>query len=268
VRRVKKLSEATTKVSQGDFNEQISTRGHDELSKLTDNFNIMVRELKQNEYLSKEFAQNFSHELKTPISAIKGYAELISDGNLSKEEIENYSGIIVLEAIRLANLSKSMLQLSYLDSTTIVKREDTYNMAEQIREILQTLQPQWEAKNIALNLVLADGNIISNKELTYQIWMNLIDNAIKYTPVNGSVDILLEKREAAIHFEITNDGQGIAVPDQDKIFHLFFIGHPNLDNKSSGVGLALTKRMVEKMGGTISFNSVPNLKTTFMVDLR
>lgn len=267
VRRVKKLSAAMTKVSNGDYYVQLPVTGKDELASLTKNFNTMASELQGNEYLNKEFIRDFSHEFKTPVSAIKGYADLIAEGNLSKEETEEYSKIIASESARLANLSKTMLQLSYLDSKAIIKYEDAFNMAEQIRSVIQMMQLQWEAKGIEFNLFLEDIHLLSNKEFTYQIWLNLIDNAIRYTPENGKIDILLQKRQKLVHFEITDYGSGIADKDKPNIFHLFFVEEKMRNKKSSGVGLAIAKKITDKMNGSISFESIENKHTTFMVDL-
>jgi len=267
VRRVKKLSDAMTKVTNGDYYVQLPVHGKDELSSLTKNFNTMVNELQGNEYLNKDFIRDFSHEFKTPVSAIKGYADLIAEGNLSKEETEEYSKIIANESTRLATLSKSMLQLSILDSKAIIKYEDNFNMAEQIRSVIQMMQLQWEVKGIEFNLFLEDVHLLSNKEFTYQIWLNLIDNAIRYSPQNGKIDILFQKRQQVVHFEITDYGSGISDKDKPNIFHLFFVEEKMRNQQNSGVGLAIAKKITDKLNGTIAFESIPNLHTTFSVDL-
>ncbi len=267
VKRVKKLSEATREVAQGNYDIHLIQEGKDEISSLTKDFNTMVESLKSNAYLSKEFVRNFSHEFKTPISAIKGYAELIALGNLSKEELEEYSKIIIEESTRLSGLSKNMLQISYLDSTKIIKKEDTYNLAEQIRSVIQLMQLEWEEKRIEFNLELSEFKIKSNKELTYQIWKNLIENAIHYSHEHGKIDIKLIQTDLGMTFTIQDYGTGIKVENQPHLFQPFFIADETRSKKSTGLGLSITKKIVEMLGGKITFESVEQKYTLFEVKL-
>jgi len=227
----------------------------------------MIQELKANEYLNKEFVRNFSHEFKTPISAIKGYAELIQSGNLTPEEIVEYSKIIATESSRLSNLSKNMLQLSILDSTSIVKTDQEFNVSEQIRSVIQMLQLSWEQKKLELNLELDEVHITSNKELTYQIWKNLIDNAINYSKINQNLDISIKSEKNEMIFSITNYGLGISLDEQTHIYDLFYVVEKSRNQTSSGIGLSITKRIVEKLNGSIEVKSQVNEFTTFKVIL-
>jgi signal transduction histidine kinase len=267
VRRIRKLSEATQAVAKGDFNLQLSDVGSDELSKLATNFNLMVQELRANEYLSKEFVRNFSHEFKTPISSIRGYAELIAQGNLTENEVADYSQIIASESARLSNLAKNMLQLSMLDAKHIAIKTESFHLAEQIRRVIQTLQFAWEEKNLEFNLDLAELSIDSNPELTHQVWHNLVENAISHSPMNGVIDIGLRQTEHGIEFTVSDHGPGIALEDQPHVFQLFFVAERTRKLTSSGIGLSVTKRIVDKLGGTISFESVPDTHTTFVIRL-
>jgi len=268
IKRIINLSEATKIVAKGNFDIKIKVIGDDEISKLTNNFNKMAEELKANEYLSKNFVRNVSHEIKTPISSIKGYAELIAAGKLSENELKEYANIIVNETERLSKLSKSMLQLSLLDSTVIIKKEDNFNVAEQIRNILQLMQVEWENKGIDFDLMLNEIYIVSNKELTYQIWQNLISNAIKFSNINGKISIKLVEVDKGIIFEITDYGIGISEENNDKIFQQFFIENKTINKQGSGLGLTITKNIVEKLEGNIKVISIKGEKTTFIVELK
>ncbi len=267
INRVRTLSVATKQVAQGNFDIYISSKGKDELSSLAIDFNRMACELKANEYINKEFVRNFSHEFKTPISAIKGYAELIASGNPSSEEIIEYSAIIARESSRLASLSKNMLQLSILDSTSIVKIDQEFNVAEQIRNVIQMMQLAWEEKQLELNLDIEEINIESNKELTYQIWKNLVENAIKYSSNGQKLDISLKNEGHHIIFEITNYGIGIPENDQEHIYDLFYVVEKSRNQASSGIGLSITKRIIEKLNGEISLVTQVDQYTTFKVIL-
>ncbi|MBU1093736.1 MAG: HAMP domain-containing histidine kinase [Firmicutes bacterium] len=267
INRIRSLSIATKQVAHGNFDIHIESKGRDELSSLSDDFNQMILELRANEYLNKEFVRNFSHEFKTPISAIKGYAELIQTGNLTPEEIVEYSEIIATESSRLSNLSKNMLQLSILDSTSIVKTDQDFNVSEQIRSVIQMLQLSWEEKKLELNLELDEVHITSNKELTYQIWKNLIDNAINYSSVNQKLDVSIKADKSEMIFSITNYGIGISPEEQSHIYDLFYVVEKSRHQTSSGIGLSITKRIVEKLKGKIEVNSQVNEFTTFKVTL-
>lgn len=266
VRRVRKLNAAIIDIEKGNYDVSIHVEGHDEIATLANNLSLMAKELQANEYLNKDFARNVSHEFKTPLSSIKGYAELIQTGNLSKAETDEYSDIIIQEIDRLAKLSRDLLQISLLDSVNIVKKDDSFSVDEQIRQVLQLTQIEWERKQLEFDLNLEEITIQGNKELTFQIWQNLIANAIKFTPESGKIAIDLHERDG-VRFEIKDTGIGIAEADQKQIFNQFFITDKARNQSGTGLGLSITKKIVEKIGGRIFFESQSGLGTTFTVVL-
>lgn len=267
VRRVKNVSNATCLVAKGNTDVHIIEQGNDEISVLIRNFNKMVAELQSNQYLNKEFARNYSHELKTPLSTIKGYAELIEMGNLSTAEIKEYSAIIVKESQRLANMSSVMMQISLLDSTTIIAKDDHFNVGEQIRNLIALMQVTWEAKKIIFDLELDDVKITSNKALLFHVWENIVSNAINFSPIGGQIDIVVKEVNNNLKVMIKDHGVGISKEDINNIFNLFFISGQNKSGKSNGIGLTLAKKAVERLGGTISVTSETAEPTTFIVTL-
>jgi len=265
VRRLSILNRATKEVMKGNYQSEIIVLQNDEISDLIMSFNKMTKSLRSNEYLNKEFVRNFSHELKTPLSAIKGYADLIDDPNTSTEDIKDYAKIISNEANRLSSLSKNMLQVSLVDAQNIIAKNDTFNVAEQIRNVIQLMQLDWEKKNIELNIDMEEIEITSNEEFTFQVWTNLISNAIRFSKDNSQIQIKLEELGDTIRFDIINQGH-ILKEDQEKIFDLFYVAKESRTNQSSGVGLTLTKKIIKKLGGDISFTSENEL-VTFTVNL-
>ena len=257
ISRVKKLNEATQDVIRGDFEAQLHDPLRDEVSELTNNFSKMLEELKNNEYLSKEFVRNFSHELKTPLAAIQGYAELLHTNNLSDQERDEYTSIIVEETKRLSSLSTNMLLISQIDSTKIVPKQDEYNIAEQIRNVLQLMQLDWERKRLEFDINMKDTTILSNKELTYQIFTNLINNAIKFTEEGKTISITMDKKDDLIHLSVSNPGY-LGQKDLEQIFEPFYMKDKTRKGNSSGVGLALTKKILQKLGGSIDVYSQNN----------
>jgi len=271
ITRVRRLNNAASEVIKGNFDIHIEDKGHDELSHLTNTFNTMTAELKANEYLSKQFVRNVSHEFKTPIASIKGYAELIEkQGDNPQPDIikmKKFAGIIMEESDRLVTLSKSILQLSLLDSTTLIKKEDTVSVAEQIRTILVLMQKAGEDKDIDIELDLQEFNIATNEQLVHQVWLNLISNAIKFSNHGGKIIITLKKNEKGLRFEIKDNGVGIKDEDKDKIFSQFFMADKSRNTEGSGLGLSIVKRIVEKLGGDIDFESKEEQGTKFIVNL-
>lgn len=253
IKRVKNLNEATKSVMQGDFETTITDNKFDEVSELTNNFNQMVQELKANEYVNKEFVRNFSHELKTPISAIKGYAELVQSETLSEEEKQQYTKIIIDESERLSNLSKNMLLISQIDNQVIVPKNDTFNMTELFRNVVQLQQLDWEEKNIEFEFDVEDITITSNKELMYQVFQNLLSNAIRFSDLNDTIKVTINQIEQPV-FIIENKGE-LTEEEQSKIFDLFYIKDKSRSSKSNGIGLTLTKKIIDKLEGTISVES-------------
>lgn len=264
-KRMARLNRATKEVIQGNYDIEIEERENDEISELIRNFNTMTKELKSNDYQNKEFVRNFSHELKTPLSAIKGYSDLIINADLSMEEQIEYINIISNEAERLTELSRNMLLISSVDANVIVPKFDEFNVSEQIRNVIQLTQLSWEERKIEFDILLPDKIIISNKELLYQVWINLLSNAIKFSPLEGVIKIELEIKEEELVFTFSNKGT-IEVEDLEKVFDLFFIIEKSRTTNSSGVGLTLTKKIVNKLDGSIKALSNNNF-VTFIVNI-
>jgi len=254
LKRIVELSNATSKVIDGNYDFTLEMKQNDEISDLTNNFNKMVKELQSNEYLNKEFIRNISHELKTPLSAIHGYAELINTSTLTPEEVKEYSYIIASESKRLSLLAKAILQISLIESQSIINYGDEFKISDQIRNVIQLMQLDWEGKNIEFDLELNESKVNSNKEITYQMWTNLISNAIKFSPNGSKIRISLENTENHISFKISNPGS-ISSENQMKIFNLFYMTEKSENRDSNGVGLTLVSKIINKLDGTISVSS-------------
>ena len=271
VTRIRKLNNATKEVAKGNFDIKLNPKGRDELSELAESFNKMSAELKANEYLSKDFIRNVSHEFKTPISVIRAYGELLDAeadaGKIDKAVIKEYADIIVKESDRLTSMSKSIIQLSLLDSTTIIKKDDNFNPAEQIRDILRLMQVKWSDKNIILDLQLEEITITNNEQLLYQVCQNLISNAIKFSNEGGTLKISLAAHEQGFRFEIQDNGVGIKKEDKEQIFTHFFVADKSRNTEGSGLGLSIVKKIIDKLDGQITFESEEGKGAKFTVIL-
>jgi len=181
--------------------------------------------------------------------------------------MKKFAGIIMEESDRLVTLSKSILQLSLLDSTTLIKKEDTVSVAEQIRTILVLMQKAGEDKDIDIELDLEEFNTATNEQLVHQVWLNLISNAIKFSNHGGKIIISLKKTDKGLRFKIKDNGIGIKDEDKDKIFSQFFMADKSRNTEGSGLELSIVKRIVEKLGGDIDFESKEEQGTKFIVNL-
>jgi signal transduction histidine kinase len=267
VKPIKAISKASVEVAGGKFDVRIQHKGKDEISDLVKNFNIMVQELKANEYLHKEFVSSVSHEFKTPLSSIHGFGKLLKKEDLSLREREEYTDIIIEETERLSNLSSNLLRLSKLDHQAIQHRRDTFDLDEQIRRVILLLQNQWESKLIELSVDLEEISYTGDEELLQQIWLNLMVNAIKFTPEKGTIKIMLESRDNRVYFSIIDNGIGISASDQKRIFERFYKADKSRTKSGTGLGLSIAKKIAEIHGGKITVESEPGKGSVFCVEL-
>lgn len=267
IKQIKQITEAIKKVASGDFNVKLETNRKDEIQELVDNFNIMVKDLESIECLQKEFIDNVSHEIKTPISSIQGFAELLKDENLTQEEKEEYANIIIEESNRLLNLSTNMLKLSKLQNQNKIVKKEQIDIAEQIRKAISLLEPKWSKKEITFNVSLEEKYFFGDEELIFQVWVNLIDNAIKYSEENSKIDITLKEVEHYIEVRIKDYGKGMKEDDLKKIFSRFYQIDKSHSSEGSGLGLAIVKRIIELSEGIIEVSSKENEGTTMIVKL-
>lgn len=264
VRRIRELNDAMTEVAKGDFETTVDVRGNDELSQLTESFNTMAQELKMNAFLSKDFARYVSHEFKTPLSVIRNYAEITQDDAEQPEAAENME-IIISEVERLTCLSKDILELCKLDSTTIIEKKERFSPAAQLRTVILDFQLLWGEKELEILPELEEFEITSNEALLLCVWQNIIGNAIKFTERGGRISVSLTKTDDSLVCEIADNGVGISDEEKEHIFIPFYSGNRFRNKDGSGLGLSLSQKIVEKLGGTISFESELGKGTTFTV---
>ncbi|MEH6956585.1 HAMP domain-containing sensor histidine kinase [Neobacillus drentensis] len=262
-----RISDAAKAVSKGDFSIKVIQQSDDEIGTLAKNFNLMTEELNNMEYLRKDFISSVSHEFKTPIASIKGFAELLQNKNLSDEEFRTYTNIIIEETKRLSHLSSNMMRLSKLDNQRIPESVKIFSLDEQIRKTLVLLEEKWTSKNLTLEINLDQISYTGDEALIQHIWLNLIENAIKFSKEEGQIFINAKKFTNHIYVEIKDEGIGISNQDQARIFEKFFQADLSHSKEGSGLGLAIVKKIVEICRGEIQFVSGLGRGTTFKVHL-
>lgn len=186
---IRELSRATREIAAGNFDVRVSIKKDrvEEFGELQRNFNTMAAQLKSNEYLRKDFISNVSHELKTPLSIMNGYAQLLAEGGLTEGEEREYARLIADEAQRLTELTGNMLRLSRIDHREIQPRAETFPLGEQLRRAIVQLEPRWSAAGLEMDADIQDVDYTGDPELLYQIWTNLLDNAIKFSNPGGHI---------------------------------------------------------------------------------
>ncbi|WP_235728238.1 sensor histidine kinase [Metabacillus indicus] len=267
VKPIKALSKASVEVAKGNFEINIPVKGKDEISDLVKNFNVMVKELKANEYLHKEFVSSVSHEFKTPLSSIHGFGKLLKKKDLSLKEREEYTDIVIEESERLSNLSANLLRLSKLEHQAIQYKQNTFDLDEQIRRVILLLQNQWEKKDLHLTINLDKAVFTGDEELLQQVWLNLLINAIKFTPDQGTIEIELHSNADHISFSIADTGIGISESDQKRIFERFYKADKSRTKTGTGLGLSIVKKIVDIHGGKITVESELGRGSVFYVEL-
>lgn len=267
LKHVREFIEVTEKVSRGDFSVRLRIKHPPEFKVLSENFNKMTEELGGIEVLRTDFINNFSHEFKTPIISIKGFAEILKDDSLSKEERDEYLEIIIEESKRLSTLATNVLNLSKIETQTILKDKQRFNIGEQIRQSILLLDSEFQSKNILLDINIDDYYIRGNKEMLNQVWVNLFVNSIKFNKKNGMISIDMRKKEDSIFISITDTGVGISEESINKIFDRFYQGDRSHATKGNGLGLSIVKKIIDLHGGTIKCESILSKGSKFIIAL-
>ena len=258
------------RLADGDFKARIHfgkpISAHPSFQEIERSFNKAAEELEQTEVLRGDFINNFSHEFKTPIVSIAGFAKLLRRGNLTPEQQEEYLAVIEEESLRLAQMATSVLDLTKIENQTILTNVSRFNVSEQVRSAILLLEEKWTKKNLEFNFRIGEFEICANEELLKHVWINLLDNAVKFSEEYGYIDILVEEKDGKIAVAISNTGKPIPPESMKRIFNKFYQADESHSSQGSGIGLAIVKKVVELHQGTVSVQSSPDL-TTFTVEL-
>lgn len=264
---INKLITATKELSNGNFDIQINFDHPKELKELSNSFNNMAKELGSVELLRSDFVNNFSHEFKTPIVSLRGFAKLLKNDNLTYEEKEEYLDIIISESDRLATLATNILNLSNIENKTINTSRNNFDLSEQIRQSILLLEPKWSNKDIEINIDLDETSYIGNEELLKQVWINLIDNSIKFINGKGKIDIQLMSFNDSKIFKIKDTGIGMNSETKNHIFDKFYQGDTSHITAGNGLGLTMVKKIIDLHNGNIEIKSQLNKGTIITVTL-
>lgn len=264
----RELSRAMNKVSEGDFSIRLETKSNlREVRETYANFNTMTKTISDIEILQNDFVSNVSHEFKTPIGAIEGYAMLLQESNISEEDRERYVDRIMFNTNRLSDLVGNILLLSKVENQAVNGKQVTFRLDEHIRKAILLLEAKWEEKAVEFDVELDEIKYYGGESILLHVWTNLIGNAIKFGPKNGTIRISLHKEEHNIVFSIEDQGPGIRQEDIPHLFEKFYQGDSSHKEEGNGLGLALVKQIVEFEKGEIRVENMSGGGCRFTVIL-
>ena len=266
------LAEATEQVSNGDFSVYVPTIHTadrlDYLDVMILDFNRMVEELGSVETLKTDFVSNVSHEMKTPISVIKNYAELLQTGKGTEEERQEYARNIEEAAVRLSDLISNILRLNKLENQRIDPEIESYDLGGQLEECILHYEELWDEKDLELEVDMEEKALVqADRSLMEMVWNNLLSNAIKFTEPGGSVSIRQTTSADHVEVAVTDTGCGMSRENVRHIFDKFYQGDTSHSKEGNGLGLALVQRILTLMNGEISVVSEKGKGSTFTVRL-
>ena len=261
------LCEGIKHLADGDFDYKIPIKKNSSLANVYENFNKMSEELRSVQILRNDFINSYSHEFKTPIASINGFAELLLERTLSDVEKEEYLKIIIEETNRLSKLATNTILLSRLSSQQIITDTEEYDLGEQIRQCSILLSKKWMEKNIEYTCALPSVLYRGNRQLMQHLWLNLISNAVEHTPYNGEIAISLQDNETEIIMNIADNGEGMSKDTLKHLFDPYFQADASRSSKGLGLGLSIARRIAELCSGSITVESAIGKGSLFTVTL-
>ncbi len=265
-----KITEAMQQIASGNYHTRLEMKPplsrHPTVRMFVDNFNTMAEELERTEILRSDFINGFSHEFKTPIVSIAGFAKLLKRKNLTDAQRAEYIDIIEEESLRLSEMATNTLTLTRIENQVILTDVKPFNLSEQIRGCVLLLEKKWQAKGVEWDLGFDEVTVAGNEEFLKQVWINLLDNAIKFCDMGGAISVGIEQKGQGALVFVSNPGPQIAEDERERIFHKFYQTDTARAIEGTGIGLAIVKAIVDLHGGTVSVRCENGI-TTFTVEL-
>ncbi|MGZ4134385.1 MAG: sensor histidine kinase, partial [Tumebacillaceae bacterium] len=264
-RPVQEMSMIARRMAKGDFSRKANVRSLDEVGELALAFNHMAEELSELESMRREFVAHASHELRSPLTSIRGFVQAMLDGTIPPEDARPFLERIHKESQRLGNLVDELLTLSSLENDDGQDRMQAHSsLAFAVREAVETLHPLMLEKGIDLQCKIDDVQVRGESERIVQIVINLLSNAIRFSHEQGKIEIHVRQEAGMGRVEVIDQGIGIPQEDVERVFERFY----KVDKArtsiqgGTGLGLAIAKRIAELYGGTIGLRSAWGQGTT------
>ena len=263
---VKKLIRGMTRLANGHFEERMQFREMSAMKEVGDAFNALASELQNTEMLRSDFVNNFSHEFKTPIVSIRGFARILQRPDLTEAQRQEYLSVIVDESTRLSNMATNVLNLTKIEKQSILTNKQEFNLSEQLRRCILLLEKKWADKQLKLAAEFPEYMVAGDEALLKEVWMNLLDNAIKFSPEGAELAVRVNSSDQCLHVSICNHGPQIQPEQIKRLYDKFWQGDPSRAAEGTGIGLSIVKKVVDLHGGQIDVQSTPE-ETVFTVHL-
>ncbi|MBQ9264745.1 MAG: HAMP domain-containing histidine kinase [Clostridia bacterium] len=255
------MAQAAGQMARGDFTARAPEEGSREIQALSASFNRMAGQLADLEQSRKDFVANVSHELRSPITSIQGFAQGMLDGTIPPEQHEQYLQVVVDETHRLSKLINGLLNLSRMENEQTSLAYSDFDICELTRRVLISRITQIEEKNLQINADLGEDPVFvhADADQIQQVIINLLDNAIKFTPEDGFIYLSVRQDKDTVYLRVKDTGVGILPQDAAHIFDRFYkADKAHTVGKGTGLGLAICQRIMEKHGQTIRLVSGDN----------
>lgn len=266
-RQSQTLIDSLNRVAAGDYNTEIVYSRRSTFAKVYKNFNKMTEELRSVKSMREEFVHNFSHEIKTPLFSIQGFASLLLEGGLTEAEQKKLLQIISDEAGRLFRLADNTLIISKIENQQLLGERKLLKLDSEINDCIILLEREWEKKRIEISSDLEPLKLVGDGEMLRHVWLNLLSNAIKFTPEGGKIEVRLKKADEKAVIEFADNGRGISSEDLPHIFDKYYRAPSAASCEGNGLGLAICKRICNLFGGELTVESAEGKGSTFTVIL-
>ena len=265
--KIKVFCDIANEVAKGDFSVRVPTyfvKPKSEMDFLAVNFNKMLVEISSLENMRNDFVADVSHEIKTPLSVVQGYADLLQNKDLSDEKRAEYTYRLSLAIDSLTSLVTNILKLNKIENQGITQKE-RFSLDEQLRCCILSFEEKIDEKHLELSVDLEEVFVNSDKALLEIVWNNLISNAVKYTQNGGTISVKLKTENGKSVVTVSDTGCGMSKEVQEHCFEKFYQGDCSHSQEGNGLGLALVKQVVNLLDGKIQVNSIENKGTEFIV---
>ena len=267
------INEIVQKYSKGDYNVRIPISSIEEATQLAISFNTMADQLKDLEATRRSFVANVSHELRSPLTSMKGFLEAMQDGTIGPDEYEKYIGIVLSETKRMAVMVNDLLDLARIESGKTALKLEIFDINELIRRTLITFEARIYEHHMEVDVKFAQEQyyVEADSAQISQVLRNIIDNAIKYSPDDSKLRIATYAMKREIYVSIQDNGQGIPEQDIPHVFDRFYKvekAHTPSKQSGTGLGLSIVKRIIDQHNQTITLKSAKGKGSTFTFTLK
>ena len=266
LRPIQRLLTGMKRLANGHFEDRLDPGDFRPMKEMAHTFNALASELQNTEMLRSDFVNSFSHEFKTPIVSIRGFAKLLKRKDLTEEQRQEYLNIIVDESTRLSNMAANVLNLTKVEKQSILTDVESFNLSEQVRKCVLLLEKKWSPKELIISADFGEHQIYADAGLLEQVWLNLLDNAVKFSPHGGEIGVNVELFGQELRVSIENHGPEIAPEEIKRIYDKFWQGDVSRSTEGNGIGLAVVKKIVDLHSGRVDVESSKDA-TVFTVTL-